>query len=212
MTSFWTQYIQSSWLFQNAITMTPAKYINIIAWVVYWFAFMVMKRDKAVKNIPFDPRSKEPLVWMIIIEFIINTLFWVDVGSITNEAIRSSFYPLSFTVGLILLIAGLMFSVVAWKYAGPGRSFLTRVSRDHLFSTSGPYSSMRHPIYSGLIIMWFGASFLFFNWFGILSGIAVFIPLMRYRAKIEEEDLQKTFGVDYERYRKTTWSFVPKLF
>lgn len=214
MTSFWLNFIQPSELFQAAIHMTAAKYIILGTWAIYWIAFLLMKRrgNYTAKD-AFDPRSSQPLTWVIILEFVVNTLFWASVGDIDNPALRESiWYPLSFTLGAIALIIGLMLSIVAWGYLGKNAGFLTRTDPNQPFARSGPYAYMRHPIYTGLVMLWFGSSLIYFSWAGIIMGVFVFIPLLRYRARIEEENLLVTFGDEYRRYKEVTWSLIPKPF
>lgn len=214
MASFWLTFIQPSELFQAAMQMTVAKYAILGVWTIYWVAFLLMKKQGGyTARDAFDPRSKEPLTWVFILEFVMNTLFWSNVGDIESVTIRESiWYPLAFTLGSIGLATGLFISIAAWRHLGKSSSFLTRASAERPFVRSGPYSYMRHPIYTGLLVLWFASSLIYFNWAGIVMGLLVFYPLLNYRAKLEEESLMTVFGEEYRRYRDTTWSFIPKPF
>lgn len=214
MASFWLTFIQPSKLFQAATQMTTAKYAILGVWVIYWTAFLLMKkRGGYTAHDAFDPRSKEPLTWVLILEFVVNTLLWSSIGEIRSTTLHESiWYPLSFTIGMLGLAIGLILSIVAWYHLGKNASFLTRASIQQPFAKTGPYSYMRHPIYTGLLILWFSSAFVYFNWAGIVMGIFVFYPLLKYRARLEEESLSEVFGDEYRRYRDTTWSFIPKPF
>src|SRR6266536_5336829 len=113
------------------------------------------------------------------------------VGLILNLLIPSLFSvggPSTFltTISIILLIPGV--TIWVWSVV----LILTKVPRNELITT-GPYSLVKHPIYTGvslLVFPWIG--FLLNSWLGVLIGIVVYIGSRRFRPK--EEKLSKTFG------------------
>jgi protein-S-isoprenylcysteine O-methyltransferase Ste14 len=129
------------------------------------------------------------------------TLPFLIVGLILNVA-----YPTLFSVGgpstalrvisIVVLIPGVM--IWAWSVV----LILTRVPRGELI-TSGPYSVVKHPLYTGvalLVLPWIG--FLFNTWLGALIGIVVYIGSRRF-APAEEAALSKTLGATWDEYRRT---------
>jgi len=75
----------------------------------------------------------------------------------------------------------------------------------------GLYSKIRHPLYSSLICLAWGAFFKSINWMGLLLafGACLFLTLT---AKIEEKENCDYFGEIYQDYRKHTKMFIPYLF
>jgi protein-S-isoprenylcysteine O-methyltransferase Ste14 len=75
---------------------------------------------------------------------------------------------------------------------------------------TGPYSFIRHPIYTGISIAMFGSMVTvgstWFVWF-ILSG-AYFI----YSAKKEEKLMLLQFPKEYHQYMKQTKMFIPFIY
>jgi protein-S-isoprenylcysteine O-methyltransferase Ste14 len=68
--------------------------------------------------------------------------------------------------------------------------------------TSGPYSLVKHPLYTGvalLVLPWIG--FLFNTWLGALIGIVVYMG-SRIFSPEEEMILSKIFGADWDAYCK----------
>jgi protein-S-isoprenylcysteine O-methyltransferase Ste14 len=84
-------------------------------------------------------------------------------------------------------------------YASKGKSELIMV---------GLYAYTRHPIYLGVML-------LFFGWFFVtrltilLIMTLLFLVLFGIVAKWEERELTERFGVQYEQYKKAVPFFVP---
>ena len=77
--------------------------------------------------------------------------------------------------------------------------------------TTGIYRFIRHPLYSSLLYLAWGAFFKDLSWFsGILAFLAtVFLYLT---ARADEAECIRYFGSDYLEYRKHTKLFIPFLF
>jgi protein-S-isoprenylcysteine O-methyltransferase Ste14 len=111
-------------------------------------------------------------------------------------------YPSAFGVGspstalrvsIVILIPGL--TIWAWSAA----LILRKVPRGELI-TSGPYSIVKHPLYTGfalLVLPWIG--FLFNTWLGAVIGLILYIG-SRIFAPAEEAELSKTFGATWDEY------------
>ncbi|NCO15156.1 hypothetical protein AUJ30_01235 [Candidatus Wolfebacteria bacterium CG1_02_39_135] len=222
---FFVKFVQPhSYLWEgiwiNAVTMNAAKYITLGAWIIYWLSFFLLKKTSgSFQTLPTqdvsvtDPKSKKPLIWVIALHFILYAFLWQEIGGLKDvPALSNSFYPAAFAAGIILLAGGLIFSIISRYYLGPNWSLLTITSVNRPFIKEGPYKYIRHPIYLGLFVIWLGASLVFFNWIGFISAFAVLLPLLHYRARIEEESLIKTFGIEYQNHISSTGLMFFKFF
>jgi protein-S-isoprenylcysteine O-methyltransferase Ste14 len=74
--------------------------------------------------------------------------------------------------------------------------------------TTGVYRYIRHPQYTGLLLLSFG---MIAEWATLPTLIMFPIMIVLYvrLARREEKDLQDEFGSEYEEYRKTTKMFIP---
>jgi protein-S-isoprenylcysteine O-methyltransferase Ste14 len=126
---------------------------------------------------------------------------------------RFPFYPLANILGAILLITGY---VIHLGYAHKEMKKYALQAHQHstqpgALVTSGPYSKVRHPGYSGLILIYFGLA-LGFGVVWTLIPAAIFAILTCLTATKEEGYLKERFGEDYEEYaRRVPWRFVPKV-
>ena len=74
--------------------------------------------------------------------------------------------------------------------------------------TAGIYKYIRHPLYSSLILLAWGA---FLKEISLVSFLLVLVAsaLPVVMAKVEEKENIRKFGVSYSKYTKTTKMFIP---
>ncbi len=117
------------------------------------------------------------------------------------------------TVGVRLLadavtLAGLMITLWARRTLGANWSAQVALKEDHEIIERGPYSRIRHPIYSGLALMLLGVAVYVASWF----GIAIFVLSVGgfwLKARREEALLTKHFGETYPAYMRRTKMLIP---
>ena len=104
-------------------------------------------------------------------------------------------------ISIIVLIPGV--TIWIWSVI----LILTRVPKNELI-TNGPYSLVKHPLYTGvaiLVLPWVG--FLLNSWLGVLLGIVLYIGSRLY-SPAEDQLLSGTFGgawTDYSKKVKIPW-------
>jgi protein-S-isoprenylcysteine O-methyltransferase Ste14 len=126
------------------------------------------------------------------------TLPFLIAGLILNIAVPSLFSvggpPVALkVVSLVMLIPGV--AVWMWSVA----LILRKVPQGELI-TKGPYSLVKHPLYTGvalLVLPWLG--FLLNTWLGAVIG-AVLYSGSRLFSSDEEAALSKTFGTTWDEY------------
>jgi protein-S-isoprenylcysteine O-methyltransferase Ste14 len=94
---------------------------------------------------------------------------------------------------------------------GASWSFAPKASEATGLATSGPYAWVRHPIYLGMILMFFGTAVAFANWLAVLLVLLLILPTLVWRARVEERLLAQVFGDQYAAYRLRTKMIVPYL-
>jgi protein-S-isoprenylcysteine O-methyltransferase Ste14 len=95
-----------------------------------------------------------------------------------------------------------------------GSSFTVDVSirQDQKLKTNGLYTRVRHPSYSGLMLMVCGIGFTTNS---LLSFFIMVLPILgafSYRMHIEEKALEEAFGKQYEEYRHHTKRIIPWMY
>ena len=117
-----------------------------------------------------------------------------------------------FYVGIILMLVGIVFR--QWAIWILGRFFSTRVRivSDHRIVMEGPYGFLRHPSYTGMLIILIGLGLASRTWLGTLVILAMFSLVIGYRIRVEETALKAEFGAAYVEYAKRTKRLIPLVF
>jgi protein-S-isoprenylcysteine O-methyltransferase Ste14 len=113
---------------------------------------------------------------------------------------------------LVLLAAALAFRV--WAIRTLGRFFTAnvRVLEGHRVVATGPYRLVRHPSYTGAILVQFGLAWNFGSGWGALAALLLVLPSYAHRITVEERALVAGLGEEYERYRARTKRLIPFVF
>ena len=112
-------------------------------------------------------------------------------------------------VGIALMIAGMAFR--AWSVRTLGRFFTVTVdvSDDQRVVDSGPYSLLRHPSYTGMLIVYLGIGTALDSWFSLLVGPLPLLLAILTRIRYEERTLHDGLGPAYAAYARRTKRLVP---
>jgi protein-S-isoprenylcysteine O-methyltransferase Ste14 len=93
------------------------------------------------------------------------------------------------------------------RFAVPGAGIL----RDHELVTSGPFRFVRHPLYSGALVLWLTAALGTWNWLLLALWPLFLIIVVRLPVREEERLLHDKFGPAYDDYRRRTGRLVPRF-
>ncbi len=109
-------------------------------------------------------------------------------------------------VGLALNLIGAHLVIRGWRMIY--KQYWSKEEAKGTLVTHGIYAYIRHPQYTGFILMTLG---LLVHWVTIpLLIMWPILVLLYYRlAKKEEKDLEKEFGNQYNEYKKKTAMFLP---
>jgi protein-S-isoprenylcysteine O-methyltransferase Ste14 len=113
--------------------------------------------------------------------------------------------------GVVVIWAGLALRV--WAVLALGGSFRTfvEVDTDQAVVTRGPYRWVRHPSYSGLLLIALGFGLGAGNWLSVvICGVVPVLGLLP-RIAVEESEMVWVLGDQYRGYQRTTHRLVPGL-
>jgi protein-S-isoprenylcysteine O-methyltransferase Ste14 len=113
-------------------------------------------------------------------------------------------------VSWVLLLASLFLVVQGFyllRRIGKPRG---RIEDTTILVTVGAYRTIRHPLYSSLLLGGWGAFFKDPSVPGFALALAATAFLIA-TARVEERENLDRFGSDYAEYMKRTWMFIPFL-
>ena len=113
--------------------------------------------------------------------------------------------------GLIVIWLGLAIRV--WAIAALGRAFRTTVEVDpgQAVVSTGPYRWVRHPSYSGLLLIVTGFGLAGGNWFVLAICAVLPLPAVLWRIHVEEAELVGVLGDRYRAYQAHTKRLIPGI-
>jgi protein-S-isoprenylcysteine O-methyltransferase Ste14 len=113
--------------------------------------------------------------------------------------------------GLIVLCFGLVIRV--WAVVALGSAFRTTVEVDvgQAVVARGPYRWVRHPSYTGLLVMMIGFGLGVGNWLALaICAVLPTVSVLR-RIRVEEAELNRVLGDSYRAYQMRTARLIPGL-
>ncbi|HLZ61408.1 MAG TPA: isoprenylcysteine carboxylmethyltransferase family protein [Ktedonosporobacter sp.] len=114
-----------------------------------------------------------------------------------------------FWFGIALVYAGLAFRLYAIIMLGRYFTPSVAVVADQQVVEDGPYKLIRHPSYTGLLIMFLGFGLSSTNWLSLLALMGCALIGLGYRIRVEERVLQEHLGQRYQEYMRRTKRLIP---
>ena len=179
----------------------------IICWSIFWLYWFV-SAFSAKKSI-IKANWRLAILWRVI--FIVFVILFVEFDRSSVVYGLSFFLKSLFSfqiIGDILTVVGLIVAIWARVHLGSNWAGYVTYKENHELVTSGPYRFVRHPIYSGLILMSLGTILCY----GCLAFIIFFGAVLisfTWRIKREEKIMINLFGQKYIDYMKKTKTLIP---
>lgn len=127
--------------------------------------------------------------------------------------LREQFIDHTDSVGIFGLILSLIGGIIAcWARYQLGKNWSLSVQQKekHELIRTGLYKKVRHPIYSGLLLLFTGTAIIVGDYRSIVATVIVFLSFW-FKLKKEERLLFETFGEKYKLYKKETHAIIPYI-
>jgi protein-S-isoprenylcysteine O-methyltransferase len=179
----------------------------ILFWVVFFFAFI--REGRIIRGSFADSQSGQdkgtfraivigsPIA--MIVACAASYLPWLTIP-----------YPVGAAVlGTLMLIAGAVLRRLCFNTLG--RSFTGKVivAQDQRIVQHGVYRWVRHPSYTGALLMYTGIGLALGSWISVAILFFSHCYLYGIRVVVEEKALLETLGEPYREYMSRTKRFIP---
>ncbi len=127
-------------------------------------------------------------------------------GILWGHTLISSIGHLGMYISMVLALLALILILCGWRAIY--RSYWSKETGKGSLVTSGIYRFIRHPQYTGLLLLSLG---MILNWatLSMLILYPVMVVVYLRLAKREEQDMLNEFGEEYRSYMKKTKRFIP---
>ena len=107
----------------------------------------------------------------------------------------------------MLTVGGVLLALWARFHLGTNWGMPASLKRGAELVTTGPYSYIRNPIYTGFLVAMLGSAVAISTWWLVVS--AIFGTYFVFAAKAEEKIMAAEFPDAYPAYKARTWMLIP---
>ena len=136
---------------------------------------------------------------------ILVVLLLLRVRAVKGHTVTSN--PWLQGIGLALFFLGLALAIWARVYLGRNWGMPMSQKADPELVTTGPYHSIRHPIYSGIILAMIGTAIAVSLYW--LAAVILLGAYFLYSAVVEERSMARLFPDSYPEYKRSTKMLIP---
>ena len=111
--------------------------------------------------------------------------------------------------GLVIILVGMALRVWTRMSIGGMCSGYVHITAGHVLVTDGPYRLVRHPGYTGFVIMALGLCIGYSSLIGLAAIPVLLLPGLAYRMNVEERLLKEQFGDEYRAYARGSKKIIP---
>jgi protein-S-isoprenylcysteine O-methyltransferase Ste14 len=170
-----------------------------VGWVVFWIYWLLAATG--AKQSSGRRRRRPPGIGIVVIAFVLVRALRGDGSYSTNHELVLG------VIGAVVFAAGLLLAVWARIHLGRNWGMPMSEKTEPELVTDGPYRFVRHPIYTGILLAMVGTGLAISLWW--LIACVLVGSYFIYSARVEEQNLIRTFPKQYPSYRAHTKMLIP---
>lgn len=146
--------------------------------------------------------------WYVVAQVIL--LFIAVLGPLSWWSLPFPASIFTLVIGCVFLLTGSLLFISVILRLGANFSALPYPKPESRLIETGPYRIMRHPMYSGVILIAFGWAFVMHSCLAIGTAIVIFI-FIDIKSRREEQWLKTKFS-GYAAYQKRVRKLIPFVY
>ena len=194
--------------------MTPLAFDGTAAQIVFDVVlFVYIAEELAIRVSTIRNRAKGSIEWGSLVVVIAGVGIGIGGGVLIAAHLTWAAIPFGrvalFVVGIVLMVLGI--ALRAWSVIVLGRNFTVyvQVRDEQPVVDTGPYRLLRHPSYTGLLLVCLGIGLALGNWLALVVVVVVPAIAILVRIRVEERALLAGIGEPYRRFSATRKRLIP---
>jgi protein-S-isoprenylcysteine O-methyltransferase Ste14 len=183
--------------------MHVVEFVIFAGWIAFWIYWLAA--SVGVKT----GQSRSTRFVAVRVGILLIVILLLRTGALKGHAAATS-NPWLQGIGTALFVLGLLLAIWARLYLGRNWGMPMTQKDDPELVTTGPYHSIRHPIYSGILLAMIGTTIAVSLYW--LVAVLILGAYFVYSAFMEERFMAGRFPDSYPEYRRSTKMLVPFLF
>jgi len=186
--------------------MTLAEKIITACWIILLIYWLVNARSvkKTQEKVGGIGGNWHYLLAVIAFTLIQDTSYPFSIRLFTHSTVTD-------IVSMLCGIGGLYIAIIARRTLAENWSGTVTFKKNHELITKGIYHYVRHPIYTGVLVMFLGTAFLI-ETFAAFTGFVFLFLTFWVKLRQEEKLMTKHFPKDYPAYKKSVKALIPFVF
>jgi len=179
----------------------------LYAWLIFEVPVVLLTRTRRGEG-KISDRGSMLTLWLSIL-ISITAATWIGEARPRDFLVHDGWVR---PVCLGILTAGFLLRLTAILSLGRAFSVNVAIRSDQRVMKTGLYAWMRHPSYTGMLLMFLAIGIGERNWISLAIMLVFPTAALLYRIHVEEIALREHFGVEYVMYSRETKRLVPGIY
>jgi protein-S-isoprenylcysteine O-methyltransferase Ste14 len=183
----------------------------ILFWIVYFWTFapefgIVRRAQRSVSST--DSKSFQVIMLGLFVAlFAAFVLAWTP-----RFQLAGTQRVVAFWLGTAMMVSGSLLRRHCWRMLGTSFTGDVQARPDQQVVTRGAYSKLRHPSYTGAILINTGMGIALGTWAGALLLLVASFAVYGYRISVEERALHAAIGEPYREFMINRKRLIPFVY
>jgi protein-S-isoprenylcysteine O-methyltransferase Ste14 len=176
-------------------------FIIVVGWAAFWMYWLVASIGVKSGKTRWTQFAGFRVVAILVILLLIRQRVFKGHAATSDPWLQG--------IGTALFVMGLALAVWARVYLGRNWGMPMSKKADPELVTTGPYRTVRHPIYSGIILAMIGTTMAVSVYW--LAAVVLVGAWFLYSAVMEDRYMAGLFPSTYPGYKRSTKMLIPYL-
>jgi protein-S-isoprenylcysteine O-methyltransferase Ste14 len=173
--------------------------VVLAGWLAFWIYWLAASANAKTGSTRWGQFAGVRVGVILVVLLLLRLRLLKGYSGVSN--------PWLWGIGLALFVLGLALAIWARVYIGRNWGMPMSRKDEPELVTTGPYHTIRHPIYSGIILGMVGTA-IAVSWFWVVA-VVIIGAYFGYSAVHEERYMTEQFPATYPDYKRSTKMLVP---